>query len=164
MSRATLRAGIQAWLSSQVVGINTVYSAQPQLIPASAFYAPGTFGASSGCVAVIDILSETENRIALGGATSGWKRVDYQVGVQLFFRSTAPAPLNQDAGQVAMAAFDTIIENLKLRIRADRTAGGTVWQWGEGSLIGTYGEMVAEGDARVAWAMIQTEVTEMTQT
>jgi hypothetical protein len=170
VSRTTLRDGVVSWLTGQVQGINTVYPSLPALIPGSAFFAEGVYGAQTGCVALVDLISDKEKRIATGGAHSGWKRVDYVIAIQLFFRSTAPAPLGQDRGILAMEAFDLIVENLKQRIRADRTANGSVWQWGEGTgegtpdLEGSYGEIVERGDAIELWAAIQTQVTEMTQT
>lgn len=164
MSRATVRAGLAAWLSGQVTGINTVYRSFPRLIPAGAFVA-GQVGATCGCVAVVHIVSDAELRIALGGEHAGWKRVDYQIELQLFFRHTSPASFAEnDAGLIAVDEFDAIVERLKARIRADRTAGGTVWQWGEADLHGEYSELIERGDALEMWASIATEVTEMIAT
>lgn len=164
MSRAIVRAGVRAWLTGQVAGINTVYRAIPKVIPANAFVA-GQTGATAGCVAMVHIASDRESRIAMGGEHGGWKRVDYEVDIQLFFRHTAPSvALGDDAGLVASDELDAIVETLKARIRADRTAGGTVWQWGEAELVGRYGELVERGDAVELWAEISTEVTEMIPT
>src|SRR4051812_17020786 len=114
MSRTTVRAGIGAWLTANVAGVNTFYVAMPRVIPGDAFFNPATYGGAAGCVAIIDIMSDHEKRIALGGEHSGWKRVDYVVGLQLFFRQVAPAATTGgDSAIVAMQAFDTIIENLK---------------------------------------------------
>lgn len=163
MSRAIVRAGVRAWLTGQVAGINTVYRAIPRVIPGTAFV-QGQIGATSGCVAMVHIAGDKESRIAMGGEHGGWKRVDYALDIQLFFRHTTPAGLADDAGLVAADEFDTIVETLKARIRADRTAGGTVWQWGEAELVGRYGELVERGDAVELWAEISTEVTEMIPT
>lgn len=166
MSRATVRAGIATWLTGQVPGINTVYRGQRRIIPATAF-TKGQVGAPFGAVAMVHILNEAENRIAVGGAQAGWKRLDYQVEIQLFFRWTSPARsanTDSDSGLEATDAFDAIVDALKARIRADRTAGGTVWQWGEKRLTGRYGELVERGDALELWAGIATEVTEMLPT
>lgn len=159
-----MRAGVTAWLTGQIAGINTVYRSIPRIIPGDAFVA-GQIGATAGCVAMVHILSDSELRIALGGATSGWKRVDYEVEFQLCFRHTAPdTTVGGDAGLVAADEFDAIIELLKARIRADRTAGAIVWQWGEAELVGRYGELVERGDAVELWAALATQVTEMIQT
>lgn len=162
MSRATVRAGVASWLTGRVPGINTVYRSFPRVIPAPSFVA-GQTGARYGAVASVHILSDAEARIALGGANAGWKRLDYQIEIQLFFRWTGPA-VTGDGGLEASDAFDTIVDALKARIRADRTAGGTVWQWGEKRLTGRYGELVERGDALELWAGIVTEVTEMLPT
>ncbi len=164
MSRASVRAGVTAWLTGQVPGINTVYRSFPRNIPASAFVA-GQTGARYGAVACVHILSDAEARIAMGGATAGWKRLDYQIEIQLMFRWTGPSTaLAADGGLEASDTFDATVDTLKARIRADRTAGGTVWQWGERRLTGRYGELVERGDALELWAGIATEVTEMLPT
>ena len=164
MSRATVRTGIMSWLTGQVPGINTVYRTFPRSVPATAFVA-GQTGARYGAVASVHILSDAEQRIALGGATNGWKRLDYQIEIQLWFRWTGPVTdVGDDAGIEASDVFDTMVDTLKARIRADRTAGGTVWQWGEKRLTGRYGELVERGDALELWAGIVVEVTEMLPT
>lgn len=161
MSRATVRAAISSWLTGAVSGINTVYSAFPAVMPGQAFFGSGP-GVSSGAVAVVHIQSESETRVAFGGPTSGKKRVDYIVELHVFFRSITPAGLNSDQAVDAADALDTIIDALKARIRADRTAGSPdVWQWGEGQLSGQYGEPAMTGDGSVElWASITTQATE----
>lgn len=169
MSRATVRAGLRTWLSGQVAGINTVYPALPRVIPAAAFVA-GQTGTGDGCVAVLTIVSEQERRGGLGGATSGGKWIDYVVVIQLFYRRTLPqtgqvGETNPDADMaiVAMGSFDALVETLKARIRADRTAGGAVWQWGEKALSGEYGDPYERGDAIEIWGALRVAVTEWIQ-
>lgn len=161
MSRRTIRAALATYLTGSVTGINTVYRGLPALIPGDAFFpAPGA-GNQTGCVLCVNILSDTEARKALGGATSGKKRVDYVVDLQLFFRSVQPAAINSDPALEATDAFDDIIENLKAKIRADRTANSAnVWQWGEADLTGVYGEPLSGDNGTEWWAAIRTEVTE----
>ena len=161
MSRATVRAAIAAWLAPPAVaGINTVYSDLPALIPGEAFFA-GSVGATSGCVAALHIAGENESRKALGGATSGKKRVDYRLEVRLFYRSIVVPAAGGDAGLIAGAEFDAIVEALKARIRADRTAGSAaVWQWGETDLSVDSGELTQSAAGLELWAAVYTEVTE----
>lgn len=162
MSRATIRAALAAWLAPpNVAGINTVYRAMPRIIPGQAFFPAIAAGTGMGCVAMINIVAEAEARKAIGGANSGWKRVDYVVEIQLFFRSNKPAALNSDGALEAMDAFDAIVNALKVRIRADRTANSSaVWQWGEAELSGRYGEMKETPQGLEQWAAIRTAVTE----
>lgn len=163
MSRATIRAAVTDWLSSNSPGINTVYRGFPKVIPGQAFFSgPGSM---SGCVAIIHIAGETETRIAVGGPTSGQKRVDYTLEIQLRYRSVKSASLNSDAGLEATDEFDATVDALKDRIRADRTAGSdAVWQWGEQELTGLYGELIESDNGLVQWGVIQTVVTEFLTT
>lgn len=81
------------------------------------------------CHAVIFFEQEGELRFALGGPTSGKKRIDYLVCVELFHRSTDPDPV------AAMDDFERIVDLIKTRMRADRRLGTSesiVWQAGEG--------------------------------
>lgn len=162
MSRATIRAAVTAWLAPpNVTGINTVYRGFPAEIPGTAYFS-ATPGAMAGCVAIVFIAGEAEVRKAFGGPTSGKKRVDYTVEIHLRYRSVKPPGLGSDVGLEATDDFDTIVENLKARIRADRTAGSSaVWQWGESNLDGRYGESVQDGAGGVIqWGAIVTTATE----
>lgn len=162
MSRATIRAAMVAWLAPpNSPGINTVYRGFPKLIPGPAFFDATQPGLQAGCVAVVNIVGETEQRIAMGGPTSGKKRIDYIVEFQLKFRYAKPASTGGDMGLDATDAFDQIVDGLKARIRLDRTAASSaIWQWGEGSLDGRYGELLEDIDGLVCWASISTTVTE----
>lgn len=166
MSRTSVRAGIADWLRTNVAGLNTVYAGLPRVIPASAFFPPAASGQLAGAVCCVHLPTDGETRAALGGATGGWKQIDYTVELQLFFRRLAPADLNAgngatgDAGIVATEQFDALVDALKARIRADRTAAGAVWQWGEARFSGRYGELVERGDALDLWATVTTQATE----
>lgn len=165
MSRRTIRAAIAIYLTGAVTGIPTVYRGLPALIPGDAWFPSAGAGNQVGCVLCVNIISDTEHRVAVGGATGGKKRVDYVVDLQLFFRSVKPAPINSDAALEATDAFDDIIENLKAKIRADRTAASSaVWQWGEADLTGVYGEPYSGDNGTEWWASIRTEVTEWLNT
>lgn len=164
MSRLTIRKGIADWLRDNVSGLNTVYAGLPRVIPATAFF-PNTPGSVSGAVCCVHLPADDEARISSGGEHAGWKRLDHTVELQLFFRHVAPATIaagdgTADAGIVATEAFDELVEDLKARIRADRTAGGAAWQWGESRLSGRYGDLVERGDALDLWARITTVATE----
>jgi hypothetical protein len=81
------------------------------------------------CHAVIFFEQEGELRFALGGPTSGKKRIDYLICVELFHRSTS-----QDTA-AAMDDFERVVDKIKARMRVDRRLGADesiVWQAGEG--------------------------------
>jgi hypothetical protein len=98
-----------------VAGIGTVHRALPRTTPGTDFGLEANGG--SGAVCWIHIDGERESRRALGGAHSGIKQVDYQVGLVIEFRS-----VKADA-EAAQDDFDTMIEALKERIRSDRQLG-----------------------------------------
>jgi hypothetical protein len=112
---------------------------------------------------VIFIQSERETRLAIGGATNGWKRVDYSIILQVYQHSL------ERNSQDAMVSFDTLIDSIKTRLRADHNFGDTtgtlVWQGAEPEINCTYGEPASvEGSpATETFAEIQFDVTEMIQ-
>lgn len=169
MSRSTVRQAIATWLAPPAVaGINRVYTSHPALMTGFYGTSPGTTG---GAVLAIHLAADTETRLAVGGPHSGKKRVDYSVELHVYFRSMAVAATDgSDPGEMAADALDTIIGNLKDRIRADRQAGtgypaGAVWQWGEANFTGQYGELSQDGDGACSlWAVVKTDATEFLTT
>ena len=158
------RTGVRATLASflttpQIVTLNQVFTSFPKRIN---FQVNSVAGQLSRAALVVFIQSENETRLAIGGATNGWKRVDYSIVLQVFHHS-----LNRNA-EDAMTDFDTLIDNIKTRLRSDHNFGdatGTlVWQGAEPIINATYGEpaTVAEG-ATETYAELQFDVTEMIQ-
>jgi hypothetical protein len=143
----------------QIVTLNQVFTSFPKRIN---FQVNSTAGQLSRAALVVFIQSENETRLAIGGATNGWKRVDYSIVLQVFHHS-----LNRNA-EDAMTDFDTLIDNIKTRLRSDHrfgdTTGTLVWQGAEPIINATYGEpaTVAEG-ATETYAELQFDVTEMIQ-
>lgn len=158
MSRATARVAIVQRLTNSVDGITTVHRSFRRVMHPNEFMPEGR---QSGAVLVPFIPHEGEKRIAIGGATDGIKRVDYTVQLHLFFKS-----VKQD-WEVAMDDFDSIVQGLKARIRADRTLNSTsVWQFGEGApgmegITADYGEPALNGNAMNCWAQVTCQLTEM---
>lgn len=143
MSRATMRTQIAQYLGGQlspgqqymytgspVTFLSTLYSSWVR-VPWDEDFLPG-IGAVSGSIVVIHLPRSLEKRAALGGEHSGKKRVDYTCALEIYFLS------RQERSENAMADFDTLIDSLIDRIRADRTFGsggltdGQIWQAGEG--------------------------------
>jgi hypothetical protein len=158
------RVGVRATLASflatpQIVTLNQVFTSFPKRIN---FQVNSTAGQLSRAAVVVFIQAENETRLAIGGATSGWKRVDYSIVLQVFHHSL------QRNAEDSMSDFDTLIDNIKTRLRSNHNFGdatGTlVWQGAEPVINATYGEpsTVAEG-ATETYAEIQFDVTEMIQ-
>jgi len=158
--RTGVRATLATFLSTpQIATLNQVFTSFPKRIN---FQVNSTAGQLSRCAVVVFIQSENETRLAIGGATNGWKRVDYSIVLQIFHHS-----LHRNA-EDAMTDFDTLVDNIKTRLRSDHrfgdSTGTLVWQGAEPIINATYGEpaTVAEG-ATETYAELQFDVTEMIQ-
>lgn len=143
----------------QVEGINQVFTSFPKRIDFQVNAIPGE---ANRCAAVIFIESETESRIAVGGAHDGWKRIDYGVVIQLFHHS-----LERNA-EDAMADFDNVVDALKEHLRSDHNFGDPngvlVWQGAEPAIDCIYGEPISQkGTSTETWASIRFVVTQMIQ-
>ena len=160
MGRKSVRQTLADFIQPPTVdGINQVFTSFPKRINFQVNSLPSQ---QSRCAAVIFIESETESRIAVGGAHSGWKRVDYTVAIQLYHHSL------ERNSEDAMADFDNVIDNLKTKLRSDHRFGddsGTlIWQGAEPAIDVSYGEPVSnDGNSTETWATMRFEVTEMIQ-
>lgn len=139
--------------------INKVWTSFPKRIQFQENSQPGQL---SRAQVIIFIASENETRLAIGGAHNGWKRVDYDVIIQIYQHS-----LERNA-EDAMVAFDTLVDNLKTRLRSDHNFGdptGTlVWQGAEPIINARYGEpSTTKEGATETFAEIEFTVTEMIQ-
>jgi hypothetical protein len=158
--RTGVRATLYNWLSTgSITNLNQIFTSFPKRIN---YQVNSTAGQLSRAAAVIFIQSERETRLAVGGATNGWKRVDYSIIIQVYQHS-----MERNA-EAAMTAFDTLIDAIKTRLRADHNFGdstGTlVWQGAEPVITATYGEPATDnGGATETFAEIQFDVTEMIQ-
>jgi len=108
-------------------------------------------------VAIIFIVSEDEQRIAIGGK----KRIDYDCGIQVYHHSTKL----RDA-EDAMVDFDNVIDNIKNKLRSDHNFGDTttniIWQGAEPSIRVDYAEPInTMGGTIDTWAEIRFQVTQM---
>ncbi len=139
--------------------INKVWTSFPKRIQFQENSQPGQL---SRAQVIIFISSENETRLAIGGATNGWKRVDYNIIIQIYQHS-----LERNA-EDAMISFDTLVDNLKTRLRSDHNFGdpnGTlVWQGAEPIISARYGEpSTTKEGATETFAEIEFMVTEMIQ-
>jgi hypothetical protein len=139
--------------------LNQVFTSFPKRINYQVNSQPGQLSRSA---AVIYIAGENESRIAVGGATNGWKRIDYTVILQIFQHS-----MERNA-EAAMTAFDTLIDNIKTRLRSNHnfgdSTGNLVWQGAEPIINARYGEpSTTKEGATETFAEIEFVVTEMVQ-
>ena len=158
------RTGVRTTLFNYLKGaniyqLNQLFTSFPKRINYQVNSKPGQL---SRAAAVIFIQSEREKRIAIGGATNGWKQVDFTVVLQIFHHS-----MQRDA-EDAMADFDTLVDNIKATLRADHrfgdTTGNLVWQGAEPAIDTLYGEPVtSDNGATETFAEIRFDVTEMIQ-
>ena len=158
--RADVRATLFNYLKgANIYQLNQLFTSFPKRINYQVNSKPGQLSRAAG---VIFIQSEREKRIAIGGATNGWKQVDFTVVLQVFHHS-----MQRDA-EDAMTDFDTLIDNIKATLRADHrfgdTTGNLVWQGAEPAIDTLYGEPVtSDNGATETFAEIRFDVTEMIQ-
>jgi hypothetical protein len=139
--------------------INKVWTSFPKRISFQENSLPGQL---SRAQVIIFISSENETRLAIGGATNGWKRVDYNIILQIYQHSMVRN------AQDAMIDFDTLIDNLKERLRSDHNfgdpTGNLVWQGAEPIISARYGEpSTTKEGATETFAELEFMVTEMIQ-
>jgi len=158
MSRAEVRAQLNTFLTTPpVANVNQVLTSFPKQIN---FQVGSTSGQQTRAAAVIFIANEIESRIALGGASSGKKRIDYTVILQVFTHSM------HRKSEDAMDDFDVIIDDIKNRLRSDHRFGDDngqlVWQGAEPEISVDYGEpSTSDRGATETWASIQFQVTQI---
>lgn len=162
MSRATVRSAVMNYFEPPAVaGLNKLFSALPKRIEGTWFRYGQPAGTLSGCVGVVHIVTESEERIAIGGEHSGKKWVHYTVELQVYQHS-----LERHA-EDAMANFDTVIDNIKAHLRADRRLDDypVIFEAGEKYLDGEYGEpkVLADGSTEI-WGAVRFEVSEILTT
>jgi len=158
--RSGVRATLSAFISNPPIPtLNQVFVSFPKRINYQVNSQPGQLSRSA---VVVYIAGENESRIAIGGAHSGWKRIDYTVILQVYQHSM------ERNSEEAMTAFDTLIDNIKTRLRSDHnfgdTSGNLVWQGAEPAINARYGEpATSQEGATEIYAEIEFLVTEMIQ-
>ena len=158
--RVGVRNTLAAFISNPpITNLNQVFTSFPKRINYQVNSQPGQLTRSA---VVIFIATETETRLAIGGAHSGWKRVDYTVVLQVYTHSL------QRNAEAVMDDFDELIDNIKTRLRSDHTfgdpTGNLVWQGAEPVINARYGEVSTTNEgASEVFAEIEFLVTEMIQ-
>ena len=158
--RTGVRETLYTFISNPPIPtINKVWTSFPKRIQFQENSQPGQL---SRAQIIIFISSENETRLAIGGATNGWKRVDYNIILQIYQHSMVRN------AQDAMIDFDTLIDNLKERLRSDHNfgdpTGNLVWQGAEPIISARYGEpSTTKEGATETFAELEFMVTEMIQ-
>ncbi len=135
MSRTTVRAAVADYLTAgigTITNLATVYAHPPKTSPAGDFIPEDIPGQASGAAIYLHFAEQSEQRIAIGGPTSGRKLVTYGLGMVIYLYSS------KTTTQAIGADNDALLDSLVAYIRASRTAGnsGAIFQWGEGGLPG----------------------------
>jgi len=160
VGRTQLRSTLYNYLTgANIATLNQIFTSFPKRIN---FQVNAVAGQMSRSAAVIFIESERETRLAIGGATNGWKRVDYTVVLQVFHHSL------QNNSEDAMTDFDTLVDNIKNTLRASHNFGDSsqvnVWQGAEPAIDAMYGEpSTSDNGATETWAELRFDVTQMIQ-
>ena len=163
MSRAEVRDAVVSYLRDAAIpNLNKIHTTFPKL---AQLQENATAGQLFRAAAVVYIMSESESRIAVGGASSGWKRIDYDVDVQLFTEGFYPK------AEDTMADFDALVDAIKDRLRSGdhrlgKTDGSVIWEAAEGtgSVSVSYGEPTMNDFGTVnGWVSIVFRVTQMIQ-
>jgi hypothetical protein len=158
--RSAVRAQLSSFLlNPPIANLNQVMPSFPKFINYEVNSEPGQMTRAAG---VIYIADEYETRLAIGGATNGWKRVDYTVIIQIFSLSFHRNSID------VMNDFDVIVDNIKERLRSDHNfgdpSGNLVWQGAEPVIQARYGEPSTEKEGVTEiFAEIQFPVTQMIQ-
>ena len=158
-SRAAVRIAVSDWIAAaNVPNLNQVWTSFPKRID---FQVNSIAGQLMRAAGVVFISNESEERIAIGGAYNGWKRIDYSVDFQIFSHA-----MHRNA-EDAMDDFDAIIDGVKTQLRSGGHTlglpdGSVIWQAAEPSISVTYGEPATnDGGATETWCAISFTVTQM---
>lgn len=161
MSRHDVRRAVGDWIASaNIQHLNQIFYSFPKRIN---FQANSSAGELTRAAGVVFIADESESRIAVGGAYSGWKQIDYRIQFQLYTHSM------ENYSQDAMDTFDDIVDGIKNQLRSgghrlNLSDGSVIWQAAEPGISVTYGEpMTNDGGATEIWAAIEFTVTQMIQ-
>lgn len=161
MSRKEVREAVGNWIAAaNIPHLNQIFYSHPKRIN---FQANSTAGEMTRAAGLVFIAGETEDRIAIGGASNGWKRIDYDVQFQVFTHSM------ENYSQDAMDTFDAIIDAIKAQLRGgghrlNLPDGSVIFQAAEPGITVNYGEpLTNDGGATEIWAAVGFTVTQMIQ-
>jgi hypothetical protein len=159
MSRSEVRTAVGSWIAqANITNLNQIFTSHPKRIN---FEANATAGQMTRAAGMVFIAGETEERLAVGGASNGMKRIDYDVEFQIFTHSV------RQYSQDAMDDFDAIVDAVKNQLRGGghrlgQTDGTVIWQAAEPMITVTYGEpKTNDGGATEIWAAVRFTVTQM---
>jgi len=158
-SRSAVRTAVSNWIAEgNITNLNQIWTSFPKRIN---FQTNAKTGQLTRAAGVVFIASESEARIAVGGADNGWKRIDYVVDFQIFSHS-----MQRDSVD-SMDDFDAIVDGVKTQLRAGGhrlglSNGDVIWQAAEQAIDVNYGEPATNNaGATETWASIRFTVTQM---
>ena len=115
----------RTYRSSPVAGVGVVRRSWAKRDDHADYFLNQPEAARTGSQIVVHIARQHEQRIALGGATNGMKRITYEIELLCYLRSRTPHAEDGQDDQYALR--DALVEHMRL----DRTLGGAVFQAGE---------------------------------
>lgn len=149
MSTTTVRAAITSFLNANALGgatpipgINKVYTAPPYWADGNDWNLASQLG--SGAVVAVHLPEESESRNTLPALT-GQKRVDYLVGIMIFYQWLLPSgDFNSHPPDAWVYPLDTITDGLKAALRAAPNLGSpsVIFQAAQGRIHGGAPDLV----------------------
>jgi hypothetical protein len=158
-SRTQVRYAVANWIATAgITNLNQVFASHPKRIN---FEQNAPVGSPCRVAGVVFISREQEDRIAVGGAYDGWKRVDFDVQFQMYAHNM------HNYSQDAMDDFDLVVDAVKARLRSGghrlgMEDGDVIWQAAEPDITSEFGEpLTNDGGATEIWATLNFTVTQM---
>ena len=157
-NRDLMRGALADWIgNASIPNLNKVFTSFPKKI---SFQLLAETGQLNRAVGVVHFSSQTESRVAWGGAYSGWKKINYTTEFQIFHHSA------EKTGEDAMNSFDAIVDGVLGILRAGgHTLGltdGSVWEVAEQNVNASFGEPWINGNGYLEiWASLQFTSTQM---
>jgi len=162
MSRAQVRQAVVDFFAPPAVPyLSTIYKATPKRVPGPEFRNTLPSGTYSGAIAIVNLVAENEERIAIGGEHNGRKWVHYEVALEVKLHSI------HTHSEDAMTDFDALIDAIKTKLRSDRRLAndGVVFEAGERYLDSEYAEPEVMNDgSTIIWGIVRFEVSEVLAT
>lgn len=162
MSRAQVRKAVAEFFAPPAIPmLGSIYRSVPKRVPGPEFRKTLPQGTHSGAIAIINLVNEREERIAIGGEHSGRKWVHYEVALEVKMHSI------HKHSEDAMDDFDALIDAIKSKLRSDRRLAndGIIFESGERLLVAEYAEPEVMTDgSTIIWGVVRFEVSEVLAT
>ena len=166
MSATQIRAQVATFFqSANIPGLNKVYAAPPWWADGASWQLNAQDGA--GAIGALHIVDQSESRLTVPYQT-GSKRVDYLLGLMVFYQYLQPQTLIPQTEDAWNAALDVILDGVAALLRSDPQCGipgGEVWQSAEDPHdVNTRRDIPRNLPGKVlSWNVVEFHVTEIIQ-